>query len=112
MKDIKEFENKIILGDCYKVIKEMPNKSVDLVYTDVPYAFTGNGLVCGGGCFGTKKRDYHKEYEKVSVDTTKSGLALRKSSSSSECQDISYGFDYSLLDELCRIMKHIYIYMV
>ena len=33
-------------GDCYKLIKEIPDKSIDLIYTDIPYDFVGNG---GGG---------------------------------------------------------------
>lgn len=102
--------NNIYLGDCYELIKKIPDKSVDLVYTDIPYAFTGNGLNGGGGCFGTKKRNYHDEYAKVAEDTTKSGLAKRRSSSSS-LQEISYGIDYSIFDELCRVMKYIYIYI-
>ena len=29
----------ILLGDCYKLIKEVPDKSVDLIVTDPPYDF-------------------------------------------------------------------------
>ena len=104
--------NNIYCGDSYELIKEMPNKSVDLIYTDIPYAFTGNGLNGGGGCSGTKKRNYHDEYSKVAENSEKSGLAKRRSSSSSSLQEISYGIDYSILDEFCRVMKYIYIYMV
>ena len=103
--------NKLYLGDAYELIKQVPDKSVDLIYTDIPYSFTGNGLVSGGGCFGTKKRDYHKEYERVSLNTEKSGLAKRKSSSSSSLQEIAYGIDFSILDEFVRVLKHIYIYI-
>lgn len=104
--------NTIQLGDCYELIKNIPDKSIDLIYVDIPYAFTGNGLNGGGGCFGTKKRNYHDEYSKVATDSTKSGLQKRKSSSSSSLQDIAYGIDYSILDEFVRISKYIYIYMV
>ena len=104
--------NKIYLGDAYKLIQQLPNKSVDLIYTDIPYAFTGNGLNGGGGCFGTKKRDYHGEYTKVAENTEKSGLAKRKSRSSSDMQEISYGIDFNILNEFCRVMRYIYIYMV
>ena len=37
MKDIKEFENKIICGDCLEIMKEIPDNSVDCVITDPPY---------------------------------------------------------------------------
>ena len=93
--------------DCYKGIKKIPDKSIDLVYIDIPYDLEGNG---GGGAFGSKKRDYHKEYEQVSKNTNATSLAVRKCSSSS-IAEIAFGIDWSLLDELCRVMKHIYIYI-
>lgn len=102
--------NNIYLGDCYQLIKDIPDKSIDLIYTDIPYAFTGNGLNGGGGCFGTKKRNYHDEYSKVAENTNASGLAKRRSSSSS-LQNISYGIDFSIFDEFVRVLKHIYIYI-
>src|SRR3990167_8059957 len=37
MKTIEEFENKVICGDCWDVLPEIPNNSVDLVITDPPY---------------------------------------------------------------------------
>jgi len=39
----QDFINKVICGDCLEVMKEIPDKSVDLVLTDPPYP------------------DYHKE---------------------------------------------------
>lgn len=35
--------NNIYLGDCYKLIKEIPDKSVDCVYVDIPYLLIGGG---------------------------------------------------------------------
>ena len=29
--------DKIYLGSCYELIKDIPDKSVDLIYTDIPY---------------------------------------------------------------------------
>ena len=37
MKTIHEFVNRIITGDCIKVMQEMPGESVDCVVTDPPY---------------------------------------------------------------------------
>lgn len=34
---IEKYLNKITCGDCYKLIKELPDKSVDLIITDPPY---------------------------------------------------------------------------
>ena len=48
--------NQIIQGDCLKVLKDIPDKSIDLLYTDPPYNITFNG---GGSC--EKKYDYRKQ---------------------------------------------------
>ena len=105
---MNDWINTIQLGDSYKLIKDIPDKSIDLVYIDIPYDFEGNG---GGGSFGSKKRDYHKEYEKVSINTEASGLTKRKAKHNDEMKSIAYGIDYTILDELCRVMKYIYIYI-
>jgi DNA modification methylase len=42
MKDIKEFLNKVIEGDCLKVMKEFPDKSIDMILCDLPYGTTQN----------------------------------------------------------------------
>ena len=34
---IKEIINQVICGDCLEVMKKMPENSVDLVLTDIPY---------------------------------------------------------------------------
>lgn len=36
MTDIKDLENKIINADCMDILKQLPDKSVDLVLTDPP----------------------------------------------------------------------------
>ena len=38
-KPISEFVNKIICGDCVKVMNTMPEKSVDLIFADPLYFF-------------------------------------------------------------------------
>jgi DNA modification methylase len=42
MKYPEDFINKIICGDCLEVMKEMPDKSIDLVLTDPPYGVNMN----------------------------------------------------------------------
>jgi site-specific DNA-methyltransferase (adenine-specific) len=37
MLDIKDIENKIINADCMDILKELPDKCIDLVLTDPPY---------------------------------------------------------------------------
>ena len=49
---LNEYLNKIICGDCIKVMQEMPQESVDLVVTSPPYNLknsTGNGMKDGRG---------------------------------------------------------------
>ena len=98
--------NKLYLGNSYELIKELKDKSIDLIYTDIPYDFEGNGV----GAFGSKKRDYHKEYEKVSINTQNT-LSKRKCKNSDELTDIVFGIDYKILDEFVRIQPYIYIYI-
>lgn len=47
-----DFVNKIIIGDCLDILKQMPDGSVDLVITSPPYNLknsTGNGMKDGRG---------------------------------------------------------------
>lgn len=75
--------NKIHLGDCYKLIKEIPDKSVDCVYTDVPYLYDSGG----GGSSPLSKRISKIQHSDIS--------------------EIVSGIDYSILSELIRVMKKI-----
>lgn len=43
MKYPEDFINKIICGDCLDILKEIPDKSVELVLTDPPYGITYQG---------------------------------------------------------------------
>ena len=35
-------ENQVIQGDCLEVMKDIPDKSIDMILCDLPYAETGN----------------------------------------------------------------------
>lgn len=96
--------NYIKCGDCLELLKDIPDNSIDLIVTDPPYEFEDGG---GGGAFGSKKRNYHAEY-----------TSLYKEPGNSDAQKIadnirfsSKGFDLSLLDEFCRVLKKINIYI-
>lgn len=80
--------NNIYNEDCYKAIKDIPDKSIDLVYIDIPY------LIGEGG-----KED------------KQSSLAKRIQKEDKQIEQIKNGINYSIFDELCRIMKYIYIYI-
>jgi len=42
MKDINEFKNRVIEGDCLEVMRGIPNKSIDMILCDLPYGTTQN----------------------------------------------------------------------
>lgn len=92
-----EIDN-IYLGDCYELIKQVPDKSIDLIITDPPYEIEGGG---SAGCFGN--RNYFKEYHDLGVDEHKS----HEDRTDRSCA----GFNYSLLEELERVMKKTNIYL-
>lgn len=78
--------NNIYHGDCYELIKEIPDKSIDLVYIDIPYKYPNGG-------YGHSK------------------LAQRLGKHKENINDLSSGINYSILNELIRVMKYIYIYI-
>lgn len=41
-KDISEFTDKVIQGDCLEVMRYIPDKSIDMVLCDLPYGTTQN----------------------------------------------------------------------
>lgn len=79
------FVNEIMLGDAYELIKKIPDKSVDCVYTDVPYDMT----FTGGGAMKHKLGKYIRE----------------------EVKDFADGFDLSILDEFIRVLKNINVFI-
>ena len=99
--------NNIYLGDAYELIKSLPDKSVQLVVTDPPYSIVGGG---SGGCFGVEHRSYHQEYKTLGNDDHKEeGIDEGNGCDPRNC--VCVGFDYSLLDELDRVMERINIYI-
>ena len=70
-------------GDCLEVMKQIPDGSVDLVVTDPPYLIETTGK----GIYGNGRR-YVKELT-----------------------EIKDGFSEQVLDQLCRAMKKINIYL-
>lgn len=38
----REMKNKIIQGDCLELMKDIPDKSVDMILCDLPYGTTRN----------------------------------------------------------------------
>ena len=52
---ISDLENKIINADCLDILKQLPDKCIDLVLTDPPYGIGIKGSVGGGSKRGKVK---------------------------------------------------------
>ena len=80
--------NKIHLGDCYELIKQIHDKSVDLVIIDPPYE------IVGGGCMtGIFKDRGTRHFDAI------------------ESKELTCGFNDRILVELQRVMKQTNIYI-
>ena len=80
--------DKILLGDCYELIRQVPDKSVDLIVTDPPYdvgGFKGGGMLQEKGI-------------KAMFDRLKD-------------KNLVNGFDLSILAEFDRAMRKPNIYI-
>lgn len=78
---IEQFKNKIINADCLDILKQLPDKCIDLVLTDPPYILTPHG----GG---------------------RKGLADRSSKIRDEIEFIANDFDFETVSsELLRVCK-------
>lgn len=82
--------NKIYNEDCYQAIKNIPDKSIDLIVTDPPYEWQKGGEMTGLFRKGVSSRNFMYQIEQANLDK---------------------GIDYSILDEWVRVMKKINIYI-
>lgn len=76
--------NFVECGDCLFLMKKLPSKSIDLVVTDPPYDIETRGA------------GIYRQHDKRYIE---------------ELQPMSNGFSTEVLDELCRVMKKINIYI-
>lgn len=63
MNTIKKYKNKIINADCLNILRELPDKSIDLILTDPPYELKLHGTH-NMGTFADRKRIKMKHIEK------------------------------------------------
>lgn len=82
--------NNITLGNCYELIKYIPNNSIDLIITDPPYKWERGGINTGLFRKGVSSRNFLNTIEDAKMDK---------------------GIDFSILDEFVRVMKKINIYI-
>lgn len=83
---LNNYVNKITCGDCYKLIKELPDKSIDCIYTDIPYLFDKGG--CGSSEISLRMAKIHKD-------------ELKKET------DLVDGIDYTIFYDFVRVMRKI-----
>jgi site-specific DNA-methyltransferase (adenine-specific) len=87
---LDQYLNKITCGDCYELIKNLPDKSIDLIVTDPPYQ----------------------------IDKTQAGnkselaLSIQKMNDELEEYELTNSINPEILDEFMRVMKvpNIYIW--
>lgn len=82
---MERFLNKITCGDCYELIKQLPDNSIDLIVTYPPYELTTDGS---------------NSYVGQQIKAIKA-----------ELDKIANGIDLSILKEFMRIMKTPNIYI-
>lgn len=112
--------NEIYNEDCYEAIKKIPDKSIDLIYVDIPYLYNQGGVGNSdlSKRLGRKKavlEGIGKKYNEALKSGLSSSESLRIakniSNTSIKLTNIENGIDYSILNELCKKMKYIYIYI-
>lgn len=110
-----EYElNNIYCADCYDAIKNIPDKSVDCIYTDIPYLYMQGS--CGKSDLGqrTAKRKLElmgcTDKYLLSKETDKSEalrIAKNKKMQSLDIISIEDGINYDILNEFIRVLKRI-----
>ena len=96
MQDNKLKRNNIYLGDCYELIKQIEDSSIDLIVIDPPYQIDG------------------KPKSEESLERTKNEITKCINKLNQELMDnnITQGIREEIFDEFMRIMKvpNIYIW--
>ena len=82
---LNDMINTIQLGDCYELIKKIPDNSIDLIIIDPPYEFS----TLGGQGIGSVR----KVFDEI------------------ENQKLNVGIDEKLFEELKRVMREFNIYI-
>lgn len=117
-----EFENMINtiqLGDCYELIKQIPDKSIDCIYVDVPYLYKQGGAGTSEIANRATKNKIelmgkHKLYDKQKSNKENLRIAMNYINRNIDLinSDITNGFDYkTFIKESFRIMKKCNIFI-
>lgn len=81
---LEENMNSIVLGDSYELIKKIPDKSIDCIYTDIPYFYIQGG-----------------------IGNSELGKRMGKKKMELKEHNLEQGIQYDILNEFVRVMKNI-----
>ena len=59
---IEQFENKIINADCLDILKQLPDKCIDLVLTDPPYNASNSKISCSDKQYTSVNENWDKDF--------------------------------------------------
>ena len=96
--------DRIYCGDCLDLMREMPDKCIDLVLTDPPYGIgeaAGKNKTRGGGAFGGKKHNVPaRDYGNLDWDNARASDAVISQMCRVSKNQIIFGGNYyaDLLD--------------
>ena len=105
--------NTIQLGDCYELIKNIPDKSIDCIYVDVPYLYVSGGAGTSEIAKRATKNKIelmgkHKTYDASKSNKENMRIAMNNTNRSIDLvnSNITNGFDYKkFIEEAFRVMK-------
>lgn len=67
-REMDEMINKVTHGDCYKIMKEIPDKSIDLILTDPPYGINHKGAEWDNIDYLSSFQKCHSEFVRILKD--------------------------------------------
>ena len=76
--------DQVYCEDCYKAIKELPDNSINCIYTDIPYLFDQGGS-----------------------GNSRIALQVKKMKKELEDNNIYNGIDYDIFNDFVRVLKNI-----
>lgn len=107
----------IYCEDSYMAIKELPDKCIDCIYTDIPYLYNqgGSGSSELGERTAKKRLELMGALESFSNADMTYGEMLKKAKKEQKVNNdfvsIEDGINYGILNEFVRVMKRINIFI-
>lgn len=116
---VGEYEtNNVYCADSYKAIKQIPDNSIDCIYTDIPYLYCRGGGGTSELAERTAKNRLElmgasKKYIESAGTTISEVLRINQNAKRKELDycALDSGIDYSIFDEFCRVLKKINIFI-